>query len=254
MTPAVPSTRCSSPNRARRTHRTSGVSWPERRLSELHDVAERIAGNSGGADSHDVLWVSRFTRSDGQVRTTLHVAPLSVAALLREKLFAERTVVLTSATLSTGRQLRHDGRSGGAARDEQAPQWQAMDVGSPFDYRRQAILYIAAQLPPPGRDGLSAAAMDELAALVEAAGGRTLGLFSSRRAAEYAAELMRERLDLPVLCQGDDQTPTLVRAFARTRAPVCSGRCRCGRGWTCRGRPVSWWWSTGSRSRDLTTR
>ena len=57
--------------------------------------------------------------------------------------------------------------------------------------------------------------MDELADLVTAAGGRTLGLFSSRRAAEAAAEAMRERLDVPILCQGEDQMPTLVRAFAR---------------------------------------
>jgi len=56
--------------------------------------------------------------------------------------------------------------------------------------------------------------MDEIAALVEAAGGRALGLFSSRRAAEAAAEEMRERLDVPVLCQGDDATPTLMAAFA----------------------------------------
>jgi ATP-dependent DNA helicase DinG len=62
---------------------------------------------------------------------------------------------------------------------------------------------------------VSGAALDELAALVEAAGGRTLGLFSSRRAAEAAAAELRERLDVPVLCQGEDSTPTLVREFAR---------------------------------------
>jgi ATP-dependent DNA helicase DinG len=70
-------------------------------------------------------------------------------------------------------------------------------------------------LPPPGRDGIQPASLDELAALMTAAGGRTLGLFSSRRAAEYAAEQLRERLDLPILCQGDDATPTLVREFAK---------------------------------------
>ena len=70
-------------------------------------------------------------------------------------------------------------------------------------------------MPPPGRDGVGPAALDELAALIEAAGGRTLGLFSSRRAAENATEQLRERLELPILCQGDDATPTLVREFAR---------------------------------------
>lgn len=58
--------------------------------------------------------------------------------------------------------------------------------------------------------------MDEIEALVRAAGGRTLGLFSSTRAAKAAAEEMRTRFgeDIPVLCQGDDQTGTLIKQFA----------------------------------------
>ncbi|WP_298459780.1 ATP-dependent DNA helicase [uncultured Cellulomonas sp.] len=92
--------------------------------------------------------------------------------------------------------------------------WRAVDVGSPFDYRRQGILYIASRLPAPGREPTTDAQLDEIATLVTAAGGRTLGLFSSRRAATAAAEAMRERLDVPVLVQGDDQLPTLVRRFA----------------------------------------
>ncbi len=92
--------------------------------------------------------------------------------------------------------------------------WRAVDVGSPFDYRSQAILYVAAKLPPPGRDGLGEEQRDEICALAEAAGGRTLGLFSSRRAAEAAAEAARERLPhLTVLCQGEAQLPELRRQF-----------------------------------------
>ncbi len=100
-----------------------------------------------------------------------------------------------------------------ATADEERP-WRGLDVGSPFDYRRQGILYIAARLPAPGREPTTDAQLDEIAALVTAAGGRTLGLFSSRRAAIAAAEAMRERLDVPVLVQGDDALPTLVRQFA----------------------------------------
>ncbi len=121
---------------------------------------------------------------------------------------------MTSATLELGGTFDAVARSVGLSGPD-APAWQGLDVGSPFDYGKQAILYCAKHLPPPGRDGTSDAAMDELADLIRAAGGRTLGLFSSRRAAEAAAEAMRERLDLPVLCQGDDQMPTLVRQFAR---------------------------------------
>jgi ATP-dependent DNA helicase DinG len=108
-------------------------------------------------------------------------------------------------------------------RGAQAPSWQGLDVGSPFDYPRQGILYVARQLSAPGRDGVAGATLDELADLITAAGGRTLGLFSSRRAAEYAAEQLRERLDLPILCQGDDATPTLVRDFARDPATCLFG-------------------------------
>ncbi len=183
-------------------------------VNELHDVADRLASGAAGPQGPDVAWVSRLRRPDGATRTALHVAPLSVAGLLRQRLYDERTVVLTSATLALGGAFDAAAGSVGLL-GEQAPPWRGLDVGSPFDYPRQGILYVARHLPPPGRDGVSPAALDELAALVEAAGGRTLGLFSSRRAAEFAAQELRERLDLPVLCQGDDSTPTLVREFAR---------------------------------------
>src|SRR5690606_3436739 len=94
-----------------------------------------------------------------------------------------------------------------------APQpWRALDVGTPFDYAKQSILYVARRLPPPGR-GISERALDELAALMEALGGRTLGLFSSRRAAEEATEYVRKRLPLNVLCQGEGQLAELQRKF-----------------------------------------
>ncbi len=199
-------------------------------VTEIFDVADRLAGGGAGPNGPDVVWVSRFTRFDGVVRVALHVAPLSVAGLLRQRLFGERTVVATSATLAVGGDFDAAARAvglsrGGGGKVESSPDdeestpshplhWTALDVGSPFDYPRQAILYIAKHLPPPGREPLSAAVLDELAALIEAAGGRALGLFSSRRASQFATEAMRERLDLPVLCQGDDATPTLVRQFA----------------------------------------
>ena len=92
--------------------------------------------------------------------------------------------------------------------------WRGIDVGSPFDYSSQSILYVATHLPAPGRDGIGPAQVEEIASLVEAASGRTLGLFSSRRAAEAAAEAVREALPhLPILCQGDGQLPHLQAEF-----------------------------------------
>ena len=98
--------------------------------------------------------------------------------------------------------------------DAGALRWTGLDVGSPFDYPRRGILYIAEHLPAPGREGPSPQAETELVDLVRAAGGRTLGLFSSMRGAKAAAELLRDRLDTPVLCQGEDSTGNLVQRFA----------------------------------------
>lgn len=91
--------------------------------------------------------------------------------------------------------------------------WDALDVGSPFDYPKQGILYIAKHLDPPGRDGIRPDQLDELAGLIEAAGGRTLGLFSSLRGAQAAAAAIAERLSYTVLCQGEDSLPQLIARF-----------------------------------------
>ena len=172
---------------------------------EVFSIAERLAAHS----PYDVTWVTHDERRGSSVK----VAPLAVGGLLREALFGHRTVVMTSATLELGGSFDAVARQVGLTGDD-APEWRGLDVGSPFDYATQGILYVARTLPPPGRDGASPASMDELAALVEAAGGRTLGLFSSMRAAQAAAEEMRARLDLPVLCQGEDRTAALVALFA----------------------------------------
>lgn len=175
-------------------------------VDELFATSERLAAG----DEHDVIWVEERERG-GRV---LKVAPLSVAGLLRERLFGDATVVATSATLELGGSFDPAARSFGLL-GEGAPGWRGINVGSPFDFGRQAILYVASHLPPPGRDGVRPEAMDTLIDLVSAAGGRTLGLFSSRRAAIEAAEEVRARLgDITVLCQGDDIVPTLVRKFA----------------------------------------
>ncbi|MFC7273923.1 ATP-dependent DNA helicase [Paractinoplanes rhizophilus] len=101
--------------------------------------------------------------------------------------------------------------------------WTSLDVGSPFDYPKQGILYVAAHLPRPAASGLPDAAGEELLKLVTALGGRTLGLFSSRRAATQAAELLRARTDVPILLQGEEALPLLVRKFREDRASCLFG-------------------------------
>ncbi|WP_328902754.1 ATP-dependent DNA helicase [Streptomyces sp. NBC_00441] len=179
-------------------------------VESIHTVAERITQGS----EYDVVWYERHDRFGASVR----VAPLSVSGLLREKLFAERSVVLTSATLKLGGDFNGVGASLGLAPEgtagEDVPQWKGLDVGSPFDYPKQGILYVARHLATPGREGSRTDMLDELSELIEAAGGRTLGLFSSMRAAKAAAEELRDRLDKPILLQGEETLGELIKNFA----------------------------------------
>ena len=191
-------------------------------LGEIADTAARILDSFSPAipDRTDVVWLDHED-TRGTVRPVLRVAPLSVASALREHLFATATAVLTSATLSIGGSFDAMALNWGLT--EETP-WRALDVGSPFDHARAGILYIAAHLPAPTRDGTGAdQQLDEIAELIEAAGGRTLGLFSSMRAARAAAEALRTRLGTPVLCQGDDTTATLVEQFTADPATSLFG-------------------------------
>jgi ATP-dependent DNA helicase DinG len=184
-------------------------------LSDISDTATRILSSFVPAipDRTEVVWLDHEDNR-GSIRAVLRVAPLSVSGLLRSRLFEHTTTVLTSATLTIGGTFDAMASAWGLAGEDKV-KWRGLDVGSPFEHAKSGILYVAAHLPPPGRDGTgSAEQLDEIAALITAAGGRTLGLFSSMRAAKAAAEIMRQRLDTPVLCQGDDTTSTLVQRFA----------------------------------------
>ncbi|MFF8789489.1 ATP-dependent DNA helicase [Streptomyces sp. NPDC015125] len=185
-------------------------------VENVHAVAERIANGS----EYDVVWYERHDRFGASLR----VAPLSVSGLLREKLFDDRSVTLTSATLKLGGDFNGVAASLGLAPEgtegEDVPPWKGLDVGSPFDYSKQGILYVAKHLAQPGREGSRTDMLDELTELIEAAGGRTLGLFSSMRAAQAAAEELRGRLDVPILLQGEETLGELIRTFA-SDAPTC---------------------------------
>lgn len=229
-------------------------------VEEVHDTAVRALTafeEPDPAARRDVLWLA-VDELRGVARRTLHMAPLSVGGLLRSRLFGTATVVLTSATLQVGgsfdglavtwglppqiperagadtpdagartdRPRRIDpglANGGEAPSDNSLLRWNSLDVGSPFDHAKSGILYVAKHLPTPGRDGLAPAYLDEIERLIEAAGGRTLGLFSSMRAAKAATEILRERLGTPILCQGEDATGTLVRRFAEDPATSLFG-------------------------------
>ena len=195
----------------------AGLQMARSRVSEVHDMSNRILEASG---EQDVLWISRqggwengrYVAASDTDPATLNIAPLSVGLQLRDGLFADRTVILTSATLTVGDSFDVAAGALGLL-GEGAPRWTSIDVGSPFDYRKQGIMYVAGDLKPPGF-GVHEGQLERLRELCEASEGGALGLFSSKRAAERAAEYMREHSDLNILLQGESSLKALVEEFS----------------------------------------
>ena len=178
--------------------------------------------------------------------STLYLAPLAVSDVLRGNLLTQTPVIATSATLTVGKSFDAIAKNigfviGGKNEDEveddeergekkgvmDPANLQILDVGSPFDFANQGMLYLPKDLPEPGRDGPSIEALTELGELIQAAGGRTLALFSSWRGVEAADEHLREvlaELKLPIITQrrGDSVGP-LVDKFAKDEKSILLG-------------------------------
>ena len=175
--------------------------------------------------------------------STIYLAPLRVSSVLRENLLTQTPVIATSATLSVGKSFDAIAASIGfvvnknSSEDEESESFEAgnidpanvqmLDVGSPFDFANQGMLYLPKHIPEPGRDGPSIEALTELGELAEAAGGRTLALFSSWRGVEMADEHLRKvlkELNLPIITQrrGDSVGP-LVDRFAQDPRSILLG-------------------------------
>ena len=180
--------------------------------------------------------------------STLYLAPLVVSDVLRRNLLTQTPVIATSATLTVGKSFdviarnigfiiadktsdNEDGVQESVEQDKDAQvdpsNLQILDVGSPFDFTNQGMLYLPKDLPEPGRDGPSKEVLTELGELIEAAGGRTLALFSSWRGVEMADEHLRDvlaELKIPIITQrrGDSVGP-LVDKFAKDERSILLG-------------------------------
>ena len=138
----------------------------------------------------------------------LEIAPLDVGPTMAARVWSQRVAVLTSATIpaSLGRRVGLPAERLGEA-----------DVGSPFDYEQQGLLYCALHLPQPKSPQFRSGVADELVALIEAAGGRTLALFTSWAAMDEVVGLVRDRLDVPILTQRDLPKTALVQRFTESQ-------------------------------------
>ncbi len=150
----------------------------------------------------------------------LHLTPVDAAETLGSHIDAhEGAWVFTSATLAVGSEFEHfTARVGlGEARTVQ--------LDSPFDYARNALLYLPEDLPEPSAAGHTAAVLEQATPLIEASGGRTFLLFTSHRALSEAASLLAEQHTLPFPClvQGSAPRDLLLRRFRESGNGVLLG-------------------------------
>lgn len=212
-------------------------------IVDLDSVAER-ARVKGAVNEVSTTAAKLLKLGTGQVLwyeptfSTLHLAPLSVSSVLRDNLLTRTPVIATSATLTVGKGFDAMARNIGFLigedvdteidDDEIDPaNVHMLDVGSPFDFANQGMLYLPKHLPEPGRDGPSVDALTELGELIDAAGGRTLALFSSWRGVEAAdAHLRKVLAELPIKIitqkRGDAVGP-LVERFAEDETSILLG-------------------------------
>ena len=177
----------------RGSRKTRAVTAAAHLAEDLHRLVSRTDG--------EVAWVDGTRRN-----ARLRLSPIDVGPALSGLLWGEVTSVLTSATIPP-RLVERVGLDGFATEE--------LNVGSPFDYRSHALLYVARHLPDRRSEGAEEALHEELAQLIEAAGGRTLALFTSRRATEAAAVALAGELPYQLLLQGELPKGRLLEEFAR---------------------------------------
>ena len=176
-----------------------GVENPrsQRALSALARLLNDLALAQAHSDDQ-VAWI------EFGARPSLEIAPIDIAPVLSSGLFEKMPVILTSATVPLGLAVRV------GAKPEMTD---AIDVGSPFNFDEQAMLYCAAHLPDRRDPSSETAMVKEITALVEAAGGRALVLFTARSVMERVGAAVRERISLPILIQGERAKSALMAAL-----------------------------------------
>ena len=185
----------------RRTARgDDGVESPrsQRALSALARLRNDLA-LAQSPDEERVAWV------EFGARPSLEIAPIDIAPICASALFDKMPVILTSATVPLGLAV-HVG-----AKPEMTD---TIDVGSPFNFGEQAMLYCAAHLPDRRDPSSEEAMVDEIAALIEAAGGRALVLFTARSVMDRVGAKVRARISLPILIQGERAKSALMAALS----------------------------------------
>jgi ATP-dependent DNA helicase DinG len=206
--------------------RGKGLESCFRRCVELRERCDRLTGTPPEGYIH---WFETYPRS-----VAVHLTPLDVAEAFQGCIGEQRSAwVFTSATLAVGASFSHFGQRLGI-RDAVERRWE-----SPFDFRRQAVLYVPEGLPEPRAPGYTAALIDQAIPVLEASGGRAFLLFTSHRALREAAQLLEQRVPYPLLVQGSASRAALLERFRELGNAVLLGTSSFWEGVDVRGEALS---------------
>lgn len=205
--------------------RSKGLQACYERLLEQQACLQRL--QNPPADT--VQWFETFTRGFALTST-----PLDVAVPFK-KCMAELPCswVMTSATLAVGQSFEHFNQRMGLDNAT------TLQLDSPFDYWRNALLYLPSRLPEPQDSGFISALVDAAVPVIEACGGRTFMLFTSYRALNEAAELLQDRIDFPLLIQGESTPRDMIDRFRELGNAVLLGTASFWEGVDVRGDALS---------------
>ncbi|HEX9101027.1 MAG TPA: ATP-dependent DNA helicase, partial [Polyangia bacterium] len=177
----------------------------KRRARAIRDDLALLVDGAQKYDRRHVFWAEARGRT-----VLLHASPVDVSAILRERLLGEvEAAVFTSATLTAGGSFEFvRARLGLESAMEER-------LASPFDFQRQALLYVPKDLPEPGAPAFVDAAAARMLELVQISDGRAFLLFTSHRMMQRVHALIAGKLAQPVLLQGDKPKHLLVEEFKR---------------------------------------
>jgi ATP-dependent DNA helicase DinG len=178
-----------------------------RRSAEIVFDLERILTNS---DEESVSWCESRERS-----VVLHSSPINVSEMVSKSLLErKRSVILTSATLSIDGSLDYTRkRLGSTPRDQKV-------LPSPFDFSRQTVLYVPRDMPAPRDPKFIQRVAEEVLALTKASRGRAFVLFTSFANLHATRELVGDRIQFPLLVQGEAPRSELLDRFRDTPGAV----------------------------------
>ncbi len=211
--------------------RSEGLGSCARRASEASSLLARVRENPGEAGSaNEVRWIEVFGQS-----LQLHITPLVPAELFRKQMLDHpRAWIFTTATLAMGEDFSHFKKELGIE-EAAARTWP-----SPFDFEHQALLYAPRGLPADPNDPAYTEAVVEAALpVLRASRGRAFLLFTSHRALRRAHELLKDRIEYPLLVQGEGSRSELLVRFRALGNAVLLGAASFWEGVDVRGEALS---------------